>query len=59
MDRKELMVAVLHGLLSATGMFHGDCKEYTHLISHSQGNGYLALYQIVRITHPLLGQVTI
>jgi hypothetical protein len=39
-------------------MFHGDCKEYTHLISNSQENGYLALYQIVHLTHPLLGQIT-
>jgi hypothetical protein len=58
MDRKDLMLSALHGLLSATDMFHGDCKEYTHLISNSQGNRYLALYQITRLAHPLLGQVT-
>jgi hypothetical protein len=27
MDRKELMSAALHGLVSAPYMFHGDCKE--------------------------------
>jgi hypothetical protein len=57
MDRKEHMSDALHGLLSATDMFLGDCKEYTHLISNSQSNGYLALFQIVRLTHPILGQV--
>jgi hypothetical protein len=58
MERKELMLAALRGLLSATDMFHDECKEYTHLISDNQGNRYLVLYQIVRLTHPLLGQVT-
>jgi hypothetical protein len=59
MDHNELMSAVLHGVLSATYVFHGDCKEYAHLISNCQGNGYLDLYQIVHLTHPLLGQVTV
>jgi hypothetical protein len=58
MTKKELMSAALHGLLSAMDMFLGDCKEYTHLISNRQSNGYLALFQIVHLAHPLLGQVT-
>jgi hypothetical protein len=58
MAKKELMSTALHGLLSATDMFLGDCKEYTHLISNSQINGYLALFQIRRLAHPLMGQVT-
>jgi hypothetical protein len=52
------MSAALHGLLSSMDMFHGDCNEYTHLISNSQCNGYLALYHIVRLTHHLLDQIT-
>jgi hypothetical protein len=58
MDRNELMSAALHGLLSATDMCLGECKELTNLIANSQGNGYLALYQIVHIAHHLLGQIT-
>jgi hypothetical protein len=39
-------------------MFSGECTEFSHLITNRQGNGYLALYQIVRLVHPLLGQTT-
>jgi hypothetical protein len=58
MDQKEHMPAALHVFLSATDISHGDCKEYTHVISNSQRNGYLALCQIMRLAHPLMGQVT-
>jgi hypothetical protein len=58
MDCEDSMSAALHGLLSAHEMFLGDCKELTHMITNSGGNGYLALYQIARLAHPLLGQVT-
>jgi hypothetical protein len=51
------MSTVLHSLLSCTGIFKGDCEE-RHLISNSKGNGYLTLYQIVHMTHPVLGQTT-
>jgi hypothetical protein len=40
-------------------MFLGECKEFLNLIANSQGNGYLALYQIPHLAHPLLGQVTV
>jgi hypothetical protein len=39
-------------------MLTGDCSEFAHLTTNSQGNGYLALYQIVRLVHPILGQTT-
>jgi hypothetical protein len=58
MDREDSMSAALHGLLSAHEMFLGECKERTHMITNSGGNGYLALYQIARLAHPFLGQVT-
>jgi hypothetical protein len=58
MDREDSMSAALHGLLSAHEIIIGDCKELTHMITNSGGNGYLALYQIARLAHPLLGQVT-
>jgi hypothetical protein len=58
MDMNELKSAVLHGLLSATDMFLGKYKEFTYITANSQGNGYLALYQILHLTHTLLGQVT-
>jgi hypothetical protein len=45
-------------MLSATDMFLGAYKEYTDLISNSQSNGYLVLFQIVCLAHPLLGQFT-
>jgi hypothetical protein len=34
----DSMSAVLHGLLSANDKFVGECKEFTHLITNSQGN---------------------
>jgi hypothetical protein len=58
MDREYSMSAALHGLLSAHEMFIDDCKELTHMIMNSGGNGYHTLYQIARLAHPLLGQVT-
>jgi hypothetical protein len=59
LDRKDLMSAALHCLLSSPGMFTGDCAKFPHLISNSPGDGYLGLYQIVRLSHPLLGQCTV
>lgn len=58
LDRQDIMSAALHSLLSSKGIFKGDCEDFTHLVSQSKGNGYLALYQIVRMVHPVLGQVT-
>jgi hypothetical protein len=58
LDRKDLMSEALHCLLSSQGMFSGDCAEFSNLISTSFRDGYLALYQIVRLVHPLLGQFT-
>jgi hypothetical protein len=52
------MSAAIHSLLSSTGIFKGECKEFLHMVSNSEGNGYLALYQIVRLVHPVLGQTT-
>jgi hypothetical protein len=57
MDCVDSMSAALHGLLSSHEMFLGECKELTHMITNSGGNGYLALYQIACLAQPLLGQV--
>jgi hypothetical protein len=54
LDREELIQC----LFSAPAIFTGECSEFTHLISNSQGNGFIALYQIVHLVHPLLRQTT-
>jgi hypothetical protein len=55
LDREDLMSAAINCLLSSPSMFTGECSEFTHLVTNSQGNGYLALCQIIRLVHPLLG----
>jgi hypothetical protein len=57
-DRYDLMSAAIHSLLSSTGIFKGECEKFGHMVSNSEGNGYLALYQIVRLVHPVLGQTS-
>jgi hypothetical protein len=57
-DRCNLMSAAIHSLLSSTGIFKGECEEFGHMVSNSEGNGYLTLYQIVRLVHPVLGQTS-
>jgi hypothetical protein len=52
------MPAAIHSLLSSTGIFKGECEEFGHMVSNSEGNGYLALYQIVRLVHPVLGKIS-
>jgi hypothetical protein len=56
LDREEVMSSAIHCLFSAPAMLTGQCSEFANLISNSQGNGCLTLYQIVRLVHPLLGQ---
>jgi hypothetical protein len=58
MHRQDLMSAALHSLLSSVGLFKADCEDFSHLVSNSNRNGYEALYQIVRLVHPVLGQTT-
>jgi hypothetical protein len=57
-DRCDLMSAAIHSLLSSTGIFKGECEEFGHMVSNREGNGYLALYHIVRLFHPVLGQTS-
>jgi hypothetical protein len=58
LDRQDLISAALITLLFSTSIFTGECADFCHLISNSTINGYLALYHIVRMTHPVLGQTT-
>jgi hypothetical protein len=58
LDQHNLMSAALHSLLSSAGLFKAECDNFSHIVSNSNGNGYQALYQIVRIFHPVLGQST-
>jgi hypothetical protein len=57
-DRCDIMSAAIHSLLSITGIFKGEYEEFGHMVSNSEGNGYLALYQIVRLVHPVIGQTS-
>jgi hypothetical protein len=57
-DRNDIMLAALNTLLSSKGIFKGECDDFTHIVINSSGNGYSALYNIVLMVHPLLGQVT-
>jgi hypothetical protein len=57
-DHCDLIPAAIHSLLSSTGIFKGECEEFGHMVSNSKGNGYLALYQIVHLVHPVLGQTS-
>jgi hypothetical protein len=52
------MSAALNSLFSRKGIFNAECEYFRHLVSNSKENGYLALYQIVRTTHPVRGQAT-
>jgi hypothetical protein len=45
-DRCDLMSATIHSLLSSIGIFKGECEEFGHMVSNSEGNGYLALYRL-------------
>jgi hypothetical protein len=58
LGRDDLMPSALHSLLSCTVIFKGGCGELCHLVSNIKGNGYLALYQIFRMVHLVLGQTT-
>jgi hypothetical protein len=58
MDKKEIMYAAIHTLLWSKGFFKDDCEDFGHLVSQSRGDGYFALYQIVRMVHLVLGQAT-
>jgi hypothetical protein len=52
LDRQDSLSTALHGLLLAHEMYQGECKKFSHLIMSSLGNGYLAFYQIVRLSPP-------
>jgi hypothetical protein len=58
MDRQGLMSAAFHALLSSQDIFKGDCTTFVHMISNTECDGYLALYQLVRRVHPSFGQAT-
>jgi hypothetical protein len=58
LDKRDIMSAALNTLLSSKGIFKGECEYFTHIVINSSGDGYSALYNIVRMVHPLLGQVT-
>jgi hypothetical protein len=58
LNQKNLMSAALHSLLSSKDIFKAECGYVFHLASNSIGNGYLTLYHIVQMVHPILGQAT-
>jgi hypothetical protein len=58
MDRVGLVSADLHALLSQDDIFKGSCTALAHLVSCTDGDGYLALFQLVSMVHPALGQAT-
>jgi hypothetical protein len=58
MDRQGLMSAALNALLSSQDIFKGNCTTFVHMILNTEGDGYLTLYQLVRLVHPSLGQAT-
>ena len=35
-------------------MFHLDCEKYLDAVTASNGDGYLAMYNILRYSHPEL-----
>jgi hypothetical protein len=56
MDRVGVMSAALHALLSRNDIFKGACTAFAHTVSCTDGDGYLSLFQLVRMVHPALGQ---
>jgi hypothetical protein len=53
--RQRTMESHVHKLLLADGVFSKDCyDEYRDTIKASVGNGYAALYNILRLHHPQL-----
>jgi hypothetical protein len=58
LKRQDDMAAAITSILSSPGIFKGECEGFNHLVTNRQGNGYSALFQIVRLFHPVLGQMT-
>jgi hypothetical protein len=58
LERQDYMSAAITSILSSPGIFKGECEDFNHLVTNSQGNRYSALFQIVRLGHPVLGQTT-
>jgi hypothetical protein len=58
MDRQGLMYAALHDILSSQDIFKGNCTAFVNMISSTEGYGYLAIYQLVRLAHLSIGQAT-
>jgi hypothetical protein len=52
------MSTALHALLSSNDIFKGECAVFTHIISNNNGDGYLMLFQLVRMVHPIPEQAT-
>jgi hypothetical protein len=38
--------------------FKGECEELGHVVSNSEGNGYLTLYQIICLVRHVIGQTS-
>jgi hypothetical protein len=58
LERQDDMSAAIASILSSPGIFKCECEDFNHLVTNDQGNGYSALFQIVRLVHPVLGQTT-
>jgi hypothetical protein len=58
LERQDDMSAAITSILSSPGIFKGECEDFNHLVTNSQGNGYSAMFQIFRLVHPVLGQTT-
>jgi hypothetical protein len=58
LNREGLVSVALRALLSSNDIFKWECTAFTHMISNTDGDNHLALFQLVRMVHPALGQAT-
>jgi hypothetical protein len=54
LEHQDDMSAAITIIFSIPGIFKGDCEDFNHLVTNSQGNGYSALFQIICLVQPVL-----
>jgi hypothetical protein len=58
LDREGIMSVALYALLYSNDIFKGECTAFARMTYNTDGDGYLALFQLERMVHPALGQAT-
>jgi hypothetical protein len=59
MGGEGIVSAALHAMLSSNEIFKVECTTFTHKISNTNGDSYLALYLLMYMVHPVLEQAAV